>query len=87
MRWDFTAIGTVWQIQTEEPLSAEDRTAVLDLVDGFDRDWSRFRDDSLVSTLARRGGSVTAPADTVAASEPVRSAMFWNIASRFAPVV
>ena len=66
MRWDFPAIGTAWQVQTETALSPDDRRAVLDLVDAFDRDWSRFREDSLVSGLARRGGSVPAPADAKA---------------------
>ncbi len=32
-------------------------------IDAFDREWSRFRDDSVVSGLARAGGSVPAPPD------------------------
>lgn len=63
-RWEFDAIGTRWRVDTAHPLSAGARGAVADLVDAFDRDWSRFRDDSLVSALARGAGTVVAPPDT-----------------------
>lgn len=63
-RWDFTAIGTAWQIQTVAPLPVGIRDAVLRLVDDFDRDWSRFRSDSLVTALGRKGGAAPAPPDT-----------------------
>lgn len=63
--WTFEAIGTAWTIETARPLSAADRRAVADVVDGFDREWSRFREDSLVSALADgRVASVEAPGDT-----------------------
>lgn len=65
-RWDFTAIGTRWQIQTAAPLDDALRAAVMRLVDRFDREWSRFRGDSVVTALARAGGSVAAPADAAA---------------------
>lgn len=65
-RWEFAAIGTVWRIDTAEPLDAAARTAVTALIDAFDRDWSRFRSDSLVTRLAA-GGTADAPAaDAVA---------------------
>nr|WP_207949354.1 FAD:protein FMN transferase [Microcella frigidaquae] len=44
-------------------LSEDDREAVLARIAQFDRDWSRFRDDSLVSRIAREPGSWTLPAD------------------------
>ncbi|MBN9175876.1 MAG: FAD:protein FMN transferase [Microbacterium sp.] len=59
----FTAIGTRWQIDTATPLSAEVSAEIDDVIDRFDREWSRFRDDSVVSALARSGGAVPAPAD------------------------
>ena len=68
-RWEFDAIGTRWQIDTSRPLSADVRAAVDDLVDAFDRDWSRFRADSLVSALARGAGTVVAPPDTASMLE------------------
>ncbi len=61
--WDFTAIGTRWQIQTDAPLTDAVREAVRGVIDAFDREWSRFRDDSLVSALARGAGAVAAPSD------------------------
>lgn len=60
--WGFDAIGTRWQIETPAPLSEELRAEVLAVIDRFDREWSRFRPDSLVTALAR-GGDIPAPAD------------------------
>lgn len=61
--WRFEAIGTLWEIETAAALGAPARSAVTSLVAAFDRDWSRFRADSLVSSLARGAGTVPAPAD------------------------
>ncbi|GAA1967270.1 FAD:protein FMN transferase [Microbacterium deminutum] len=61
--WAFDAIGTSWQIETSEPLADPARRAVEALIAAFDADWSRFRDDSLVSRLARSAGAVAAPPD------------------------
>jgi len=65
-RWEFPAIGTRWQIQTEAPLPERVRGGVAELIDAFDRAWSRFRSDSTVSALARAGGTVDAPPDAAA---------------------
>ena len=60
--WDFDAIGTRWQIVM--PAAPDDgvRERVSAVIDAFDREWSRFRPDSLVTTLSG-GGRVTAPVD------------------------
>ncbi|MGW8481611.1 FAD:protein FMN transferase [Microbacterium sp. NPDC055903] len=63
--WRFEAIGTVWEIESVRELTDAERRAVTVRIDGFDREWSRFRDDSSVSELARRGGAVERPADAV----------------------
>ncbi|MCS3845008.1 FAD:protein FMN transferase [Microbacterium sp. AK031] len=63
--WRFEAIGTRWEIETESPLSETVRSRVSAVIDSFDRAWSRFRADSLVSSLARDGGEVPAPTDAV----------------------
>jgi thiamine biosynthesis lipoprotein len=63
--WRFEAIGTVWEIETAAPLPPSVRATVADTVERFDREWSRFRPDSLVSALARGGGAARAPADAV----------------------
>jgi thiamine biosynthesis lipoprotein len=61
--WTFEAIGTPWQIETSGELPPDARAAVGALIDRFDAEWSRFRDDSLVSLLARGAGAVPAPPD------------------------
>lgn len=58
--WRFEAIGTRWEIETATELSAPSRAAVGAVIDRFDREWSRFRDDSAVARLAREGGSMVA---------------------------
>lgn len=63
--WRFDAIGTSWDIETEEELPDVAREATRRLIDVFDQEWSRFREDSLVSQLARGAGVVDAPADAV----------------------
>jgi FAD:protein FMN transferase len=62
--WAFEAIGTAWTVETDQPLPDDIRTRVDAEIVAFDRAWSRFRDDSVVSALARAGGAVPAPADT-----------------------
>lgn len=63
--WLFEAIGTAWRIDADRPLDEHDRSAVSERVERFDRDWSRFRPDSLVSTIAAAtdGGTWALPDD------------------------
>lgn len=58
----FDGIGTTWEISTPEPLPGTVRRRVLGVVEAYDRSYSRFRDDSLLATLAREPGTVTLPA-------------------------
>lgn len=60
---EFDAIGTRWRIETARPLADAVVREVDAVIAGFDRAWSRFRPDSLVSQLARAGGQCPAPAD------------------------
>lgn len=67
------AIGAPWRIGVggaDTPVASlgaaladDDLAAVLERIERFDRDWSRFRDDSLVSRIAREPGSWRLPAD------------------------
>jgi len=59
----FEAIGTSWQIDTDQPMDAATQAAVLARVDVFDRTYSRFRDDSLVARIASTPGTVEFPDD------------------------
>ncbi len=61
--WRFDAIGTLWRIETPHPLARAERDAVSAEIDAFDRAWSRFRPDSIVTRLARAGGAVPLPVD------------------------
>lgn len=64
--WTFEAIGTRWSIETATALSAAVREAVTARIDEFDRTWSRFRDDSLVSQMAARAGTWEMPEEAEA---------------------
>lgn len=68
--WSFDAIGTAWWIGVYQPLSAtalsELQQAVARRIEAFDRTYSRFRADSLVSQVARTAGRYTFPADAAA---------------------
>lgn len=61
--WRFEAIGAPWRIDTRDPLPASVADAVAERVERFDRDWSRFRDDSLVSRMSREPGRYPLPLD------------------------
>ncbi|QNO37900.1 FAD:protein FMN transferase [Protaetiibacter sp. SSC-01] len=61
--WRFDALGTPWRIDTEEPLADDVRAAARERVERFDRDWSRYRDDSLVTRIARQPGRYQLPDD------------------------
>ncbi|MFE6736745.1 FAD:protein FMN transferase [Microbacterium sp. NPDC057650] len=63
--WRFEAIGTLWEIEAEQPLDAASISTVSALIDRFDGTWSRFRADSVVSRLAD-GGEAPAPEDAAA---------------------
>jgi FAD:protein FMN transferase len=54
----FDAIGTAWRITTDAPLQPALRHEVDDLVEQYDRTFSRFRPDSAVTRLAETGGPV-----------------------------
>ncbi|WP_194395816.1 FAD:protein FMN transferase [Microbacterium atlanticum] len=61
--WRFDAIGTVWDVVTDQPLSPPARDRVRSRIDAFDRTWSRFRPDSTVTRIGRGGGVVDLPPD------------------------
>ncbi len=52
----FAAIGTDWQIDTKLTLPDRLRAEIADLCEDFDRAWSRFRPDSLVTEIAHAPG-------------------------------
>ncbi|RKS93639.1 thiamine biosynthesis lipoprotein [Microbacterium sp. AG790] len=62
-RWEFEAIGTRWQVDTDVELSASVRSEVGAEIEAFDRAWSRFRPDAEIAALATAGGSIPVPVD------------------------
>ncbi len=63
----FEAIGTTWQIDIHHDLPSKEEALVLSRIQEriglFDQTYSRFRPDSLVSQMAREGGTHTLPDD------------------------
>lgn len=64
----FDAIGTRWEIETNEPLNPDIRGRIEERIRAFDRAYSRFRSDSLVSAMAAApdGGRFEFPDDAAA---------------------
>jgi thiamine biosynthesis lipoprotein len=61
--WTFEAIGAPWRIDTPDDLSDSQRQAIAERIEAFDRDWSRFRPDSVVSRISRAAGRHRLPGD------------------------
>ncbi len=55
---DFEAIGTRWIIELSAPdtMHADLQAAVIARIEQFDRNYSRFRSDSLVTTMSKKAG-------------------------------
>src|ERR1035437_6663987 len=66
-QYNFEGIGTKWQIDIEKELSKEKEAEILSLIknriDMFDKNYSRFRDDSLVTKMSKEGGTFLLPED------------------------
>jgi thiamine biosynthesis lipoprotein len=63
----FEAIGTLWAIDIYQPISEDElliiEVAVQRRIEIFDRHYSRFRPDSLVTQMATTAGSYELPGD------------------------
>ena len=59
----FDAIGTAWHVDTAEPIAAQLDAAIQDRIEVFDRTYSRFRSDSLVSRIGTTAGTFEFPDD------------------------
>ncbi|NWL25829.1 FAD:protein FMN transferase [Paenarthrobacter ureafaciens] len=57
----FEGIGTSWEIATPDHLPEQLRDELLETVAVYDRTYSRFRADSLVSQLAQAPGTIALP--------------------------
>ena len=57
----FDGIGTSWIVSTGEPLPENRFAELLDIVEEYDRTYSRFRTDSVVTRLASTAGPAPFP--------------------------
>jgi thiamine biosynthesis lipoprotein len=68
--WQFDAIGTKWWISVLEVLDdarlASIRRDVHKRIESFDKTYSRFRPDSLVTQMSQKAGTYRLPADSEA---------------------
>lgn len=66
-QFNFEAIGTVWQVDLYSELTEEKKNFVLskikDRIELFDKVYSRFRGDSLVSKMSKESGAFLLPPD------------------------
>lgn len=60
--WEFEAIGTRWSIETTH-LLGDMQTELQDRIELFDRTYSRFREDSLVTAMSQQAGAYEFPED------------------------
>ncbi|MBP9718954.1 MAG: FAD:protein FMN transferase [Candidatus Levybacteria bacterium] len=59
----FEAIGTTWHITTDIPISLIVQKEIQDRIAYFDRTYSRFRDDSIITKIAQKKGIYRMPSD------------------------
>lgn len=66
--FEFAAIGTSWKIDILDEVSEQEASflqkTIQDRIEIFDKNYSRFREDSLVSEISRKAGIYTLPDDT-----------------------
>jgi len=84
--WRFEAIGTTWRIDTSVALPGSIVDAVTERCERFDRDWSRFRADSLVSRIAAAPGRYVLPGDAGPLLAHYRE-LYEGTAGRVSPLV
>ncbi len=62
-RYSFEAIVTHWDIEVFEQPDSTWRQRITDRIEAFDRAYSRFRADSLVTRIAKKAGTYELPDD------------------------
>jgi FAD:protein FMN transferase len=67
-QFSFEAIGTAWVIDIFDSISLQQQQAIIALVkqriEEYDKVYSRFRPDSIVSAMAKKEGEYTLPKDS-----------------------
>ncbi|MCX6753105.1 MAG: FAD:protein FMN transferase [Candidatus Nomurabacteria bacterium] len=90
IEFSFEGIGTKWQIEIYQELTKESEeklfSSIKNRIDIFDKDYSRFRDDSLVTKMSKEIGIYNLPSD----ADPMMS-LYYDLYKRtdglFTPLV
>ena len=82
----FDAIGTGWQIDTAKPITPGLSARIQARIEEFDRTYSRFREDSLVATIARSVGTFIFPNDAATLFDTYRR-LYSVTDGRMSPLV
>lgn len=64
-RFTFDAIGTSWSVETSQPLTTANKLALTRLCENFDKIYSRFRSDSLITQISKSPGTYVFPDSAV----------------------
>jgi len=68
-KWEFEAIGTHWRIDIDEKVNKERvikvKSEISKRIEEFEKTYSRFRDDSTVSKIAKKQGVYELPEDSL----------------------
>lgn len=59
--YSFEAIGTAWSVESARDITTETVGLIEAVIEEFDKFWSRFRADSVISTIATTPGSYPLP--------------------------
>jgi thiamine biosynthesis lipoprotein len=89
-QFTFEAIGTTWQIDVSQDINPDKEEEILSLIqkriEDFDKVYSRFREDSLVTKMSQHTGTFLLPMD----AEPM-IALYYDLYKRtdglFTPLV
>lgn len=82
----FEAIGTHWRVDSATEITADTRLDIQALIDRYDRFWSRFRDDSVVSQMAKTPGTYSLPPEATRLFELYRE-LYTLSGGRVTPLV
>jgi FAD:protein FMN transferase len=83
--WHFEALGTAWEVATQESLGHDIRKRVTECIKRYDATYSRFRHDSLASQL-REPGIYKFPADVTELFE-LYSELYNLTSGRMTPLI
>lgn len=88
--YEFEAIGTIWRIDViDAPFGLEQEfllEKVKNRIEEFDKNYSRFREDSLVWEISKNLGVYTLPEDSLELFE-IYKKMYDLTAGRFTPLI